>query len=96
MTIVERISKLRFDCLAGYTRQPLTPHYCEEMSWFRSSDEKVLGLVIRDKTDGDYAGNILGRDLKRCFRWVNMTEFYSTLDQAEEALIELLKTSWEM
>jgi hypothetical protein len=84
------ISKLRFDALAGYVRDYRTSLYSVEQSWHSTSDEKVLGVVILDKNDGDFAGNVLGRDLKRRYRWVVMTDFFPTAHEAKNALKALM------
>ena len=64
------ISKLRFDSLAGYTRSPTMRLSARELGWFEEADEKVLGVLVLDLPDNDYACYVLGRDAKGRFRTV--------------------------
>ena len=59
------LSKVRFDALASYARQPLSFFLAEELAWFEHANERVLATLIRDNTDGDYAGVIMGEGSKR-------------------------------
>ena len=70
---MKAISKLRFDSLAGYTRSPMMAMIAKELSWFEEAHEKVLGLVVLDLTDEDYACYVLGRDKRNRFRavWID-------------------------
>ena|SRR2546425_12839820 len=54
------LSLVRFNALAGYARHPMTA-ISEEMTWFEHSSERVLGIVVRDLTDNDFAGLALAR-----------------------------------
>jgi hypothetical protein len=69
------ISQLRFNALAGYCRDPRTAIYCTELDYFEHGNERALGLIIRDRADGDFAGIVLARDELKQYRWTNMTEF---------------------
>jgi hypothetical protein len=69
------ISKMRFDALAGYCRQPQTVLFGQELSWFEHGGERVLGVLIRDYADNDYGGMVLGRDARGRFRWVGAASF---------------------
>ena len=62
---MQPISKTRFNSLAGYSRSPTMPLIAEEKAWFEEGNEKILGLLVFDLTDRDYACYILGRD-KNC------------------------------
>jgi hypothetical protein len=62
------LSKIRFDALAGYGRQPSLSVAAEELVCFEHGNERVLATLIRDNTDGDYAGIIMGRDRRGRFR----------------------------
>lgn len=80
------ISKLRFNSLAGFARQPQTTLYAEELGWFEHANERSLGVLIRDRTDGDYAGIVLARDELLQYRWTTMTEFEPSLRWAKARL----------
>jgi hypothetical protein len=80
------IPLVRFDALAGYARKPMIRILAEELSWFEHADERVLGLVNRDRTDNDFGGHVFGRDRKGRFRWIAGTDSRPTAHQARIAL----------
>jgi len=69
------ISRIRFDALAGYARHPRTVQTADELAYFEHADERVLGILIRDKADGDFAGIVMARDELMQYRWTCMTSF---------------------
>lgn len=79
---MQDIKKVRFEALAAYCRQPGALLAAEEVRWLEAHDELVLIVVIRDKTDDDYATILLAKDLKGRYRWVHMTAFFETVDAA--------------
>jgi hypothetical protein len=81
------ISKLRFDSLAGYSRRPTMALIARELGWFEEASEKVLGILVLDLTDSDYAYYVLGRDAKHRFRSVFVDCNIPTADQVS-ALLE--------
>ncbi|AXW62551.1 hypothetical protein CJO94_12125 [Ralstonia solanacearum] len=85
------ISKVRFEALAAYCRQPYALIMAEEVRWLEAYDEAMLVVVIRDVADDDYAAIVLARDLKERYRWVEMTSFFDTVDQALAAALELVE-----
>src|SRR5437879_780847 len=80
------ISPLRFDALAGYARQPQSILFGEEIRYFQHGGERVLGMVLRDRTDNDFGGIVLGRDRGLRFRWIAGTHFFETQRRAEVEL----------
>jgi hypothetical protein len=80
------ISPLRFDALAGYARQPQSILFGEEIRYFQHGGERVLGMVLRDRTDNDFGGIVLGRDRGLRFRWIAGTHFFETQRRAEAEL----------
>lgn len=79
---MQDIKQVRFEALAAYCRQPGALIAAEEVRWLEAYDEEVLVVVIRDVTDGDYSAMLLVRDLKERYRWVEMTKFFDTVDEA--------------
>lgn len=75
---MKAISRLRFDALAGYARQPFTKHLFQEVAWFQHGDERVLGVVVRDRVDGDYTGAIFGRDRRGRYRAISLVLPFQT------------------
>lgn len=87
------ISRIRFDALAGYARHPRSILGCEELGYFEHADERVLGLLIRDRTDNDFAGIVMARDELLQYRWTNMTEFQATERRAKAMLRPALEVA---
>ncbi|WP_081682377.1 hypothetical protein [Pseudacidovorax intermedius] len=85
------IKKVRFEALAAYCRQPEALFAAEELRWLEAYDEEILIVVIRDVTDGDYSAVLLAKDLKERYRWVEMTKFFETADQALAAAPTLIE-----
>ncbi|MBA9030399.1 hypothetical protein [Rhizobium leguminosarum] len=83
---MQEISETRFNAIAGYARHPLARVTGEELRYFEGASGSILGIMIRDRTDGDFAGLAFGRDKKLKFRASAMTSFFETPDEAFEAL----------
>ncbi|HCF6874175.1 TPA: hypothetical protein NII69_000474 [Pseudomonas aeruginosa] len=88
---MQEITKIRFDALAAYCRQPGAMLVSDEMRWFQAHDEAVLVVIIRDKADGDYSAMLLARDLKERYRWVEMTTFFDTIESTIAVVPELVE-----
>ncbi|MGD0192884.1 MAG: hypothetical protein ABSD74_19275 [Rhizomicrobium sp.] len=83
---MKRISYERFEALAAYARAPITRLYAEEVGWFEHANERVLGLLIRDRTDNDFGGVILAHDKKLRYRCAHATAFDPSVHRARIAL----------
>jgi hypothetical protein len=83
---MKKISRIRFDALAGYARQPGTHLIFEEGEWFEHENERLLGTAVRDTTDGDFGAIVMGRDKLGRYRCIDFTKFYGTPDEAIAAL----------
>jgi hypothetical protein len=57
----------------------------QEIAWFEAGDERVIATLIVD-TDEEFSGIILARDLVERFRFVGVTGYFAT---PEEALVDL-------
>ncbi|WP_298362605.1 hypothetical protein [uncultured Litoreibacter sp.] len=87
---MKEITELRFNAIAGYARDPRAVLTGEEVAYYEAEDGSILGLIIRDRTDDDFAGMAFGRDAKLRFRWTSMTDFLDSQEKARDALAELL------
>lgn len=87
---MREVSEIRFNAVAGYARDPRAVLTGEELAYHEADDGSILGLIIRDRADGDFAGVAFGRDAKLRFRWTSMTDFLESPEQAREALAELM------
>lgn len=83
---MREITKRQFDAYC-YARQPQVRMTAKEVAWFEEANRKLLAAVILDLTDGDYGYIILGRDSRKMFRciWVSQ-KFYDSVREAAEAL----------
>lgn len=88
---MKAISFRRFDALAGYARSPMTYVIGEELGWYEHANERVLGLLIRDRADNDYGGMVFGRDQKARFRWIHGTSFFQKKRVTEAKLRQLME-----
>src|SRR2546429_800326 len=83
---MRRLSKLRFDALAGYSRSPRLPLSAQELAWYDEADEKLLGVVSVDLQGRDYVYTVLARDARNRFRFVDVVTNIVSQDEAEERL----------
>src|SRR5258705_3644207 len=44
---IKPLARLRFDALAGYAREPELVLLAEELEWYASRDERVIGMLLR-------------------------------------------------
>ncbi len=72
--------------MAGYIRSPYSVFFAEELSWFEERDEKLLGVVSVDTSDGDYVLTVLARDAVNRYRAVDLQ---TGLETQAAATIEL-------
>lgn len=92
---MKSLTKPRFDALAGYIRRPETIIFSQELEWYADDAERVLGVLLLDLTDGDYGGVVLGRDARRRFRAVWLSNFSQSPDTARQLLHTSLQ-EWSM
>lgn len=85
-TQVQQLSQERFNALAGYARDPNTIIVFEEIDWYATADERLLGIVTVDRFDHDFGWIILGRDERLRFRAVDVN---ASLTSPQEARTQL-------
>lgn len=88
---MQDIQRTRFDALAAYCRQPAALLAAQEVRWLQAYNESILIVVIRDIADGDFSAMLLARDLKERYRWVEMTGFFDTVEEALAAAPERIE-----
>jgi hypothetical protein len=83
----------RFNLLAGYSRRPGSQVLSEELEWFEIGNERLLGVVLFDRTDRDFGWVILARDRMNRFRALKFEHSLPTKKSARQALkIALART----
>jgi hypothetical protein len=85
---LKRITRSRFEALAGYIRRPENIVFARELEWYFTKDERVLAVLIQDRIDEDFGGIVLGRDARKRFRAVDVTPFSESIDLARDLLLE--------
>src|ERR1700693_934825 len=82
----KKLTRARFDLYTLGTRFSMARVIAQELSWWASLDEQLIGVVFRDRVDDDYGWNVLARDRAGRFRWVNGDVSISSIPRATEAL----------
>ncbi len=62
----------RYNAFVAWTRSPLANDIGEELEFFSSTDESLIGVLIKDLTDRDFGYVLLGRDRKGRFRCIDV------------------------
>jgi len=86
LLLSKRLKRARFDLYSIGTRLPLANVMAEELSWWASQDEQLLGLVSRDTTDDDFLWMILARDKMGRFRCAQVVTDLRSQAYAETGL----------
>lgn len=81
----------RFNALASHSRSPVAAYFSEEISWYSNGDETVIGTVLLDTVDNDYAAIVLGRDEGGRFRAFDVASSVRTVDEATRWLTATIK-----
>jgi len=89
--ILGNLDRRRFNALAGYARQPGITLLIEELDWFADPEERVLGLLSRDRIDDDYGWVVFGRDAVARFRAIKVNASYPPVDEAYKALMSAMR-----
>jgi hypothetical protein len=64
----------------------------EELSWWATADDRVLGVLIRDKIDDDYSWVVLTRRPGEVFRAVDFAVSMPSPEAAAAALHAAMRT----
>lgn len=66
--LIKQLDRKRFNALAGLTRSPAAACIGEELAWYANEEETIIGVLLRDIIDNDYAAVVLARDEGGRFR----------------------------
>ena len=69
----------------------LATYFSEELAWFANEPETVLGVLLRDTVDDDYAGIVLARDEGGRFRAFDWEVSIPTADEARAWIERVIK-----
>jgi hypothetical protein len=95
VTELKNLSRTRFEALAGYIRRPEIVLYIEEIEWYATPDERLLGMLARDRIDGDFSWVILGRDEGLRFRAIDVNSSLTSPNDARQQLFERMKEQYK-
>ncbi|MDF0542758.1 hypothetical protein PX699_10425 [Sphingobium sp. H39-3-25] len=84
------ISPIRFDAIAGYARLPVSQLFGRELAYFEVGGGAVVGMLLVDRTDGDFLGGVFARDERLRYRWASQTDFFASREDAEAALAQAM------
>lgn len=83
---MQRISEGRFNAIAGYARRPMAAMFARELEFYEADGGRIVGLLVEDRTDQDYAGTVFAPDARGRYRSVRLTDFVATHSEARELL----------
>ena len=83
---IKKLSEARFNALT-FTREPLASYISEELEWYTDNDEIVIGTVLHDLIDNDFAYVTLGRDEQSLFRCIELNHSINNIDEARQMLL---------
>ncbi|RLA54506.1 MAG: hypothetical protein DRR42_01615 [Gammaproteobacteria bacterium] len=86
---MRKISKARFEALS-YARMPMVKILSDEVDWYSSNNNSILGVILRDRTDDDFVAVVLGRDEAGVFRWIDGKASIVSIDAARKQIIETI------
>src|SRR6266446_1955960 len=89
---IQSLSKRRFDALAGYARVPKIVLIIDELEWYATPDDRIIGMLTFDKIDHDFGWVILGRDERHRFRAINVNVSFPTKDASRTELFSEMMT----
>ena len=69
-----------------FTRNPFAKTTTEELEYYTSDDEDLLGFVARDRIDGTFHACLLDRDSRRKYCLVEMAIDCDTITEARQVL----------
>lgn len=83
---MKSIPEGRFNAFAGYARRPIAALYSRELEFYEAQDGRILGMLVQDRTDEDFAGMVMAPDARARYRSVRLTDFHASIEGAREAL----------
>ena len=87
---IESLLKCEFDALEP-ARHPATAAIAMEKEWFADRERIILGALLLDRTDEDWAYVVLGRDELGTFRWIDGESSIRNRDQGRQRLLTTMQ-----
>ncbi|GHV46043.1 hypothetical protein AGMMS49546_33320 [Spirochaetia bacterium] len=89
--LIKTIAKQLFDSYVVASRHPNIVFFAEELQWYANADETILGVVLIDKIDNDFASVLMGRDEGERFRAFNLETSFVKIEDAITWLTNTMK-----
>ena len=89
---MKTLNRNKANILLLFTRNPFAKTTTEELEYYTSDDEDLLGFVARDRIDGTYHACLLDRDSRRKYCLVEMSIDCDTITEARQALKEKMES----
>lgn len=84
--LMKTLNRNRANILLLFTRNPFAKTTTEELEYYTSDNEDLLGFVARDRIDGTFHACLLDRDSRRKYCLVEMAIDCDTITEARQAL----------
>ena len=89
---MKTLNRNRANILLLFTRNPFAKTTTEELEYYTSDDEVLIGFVARDRIDGTFHACLLDRDSRRKYCLVEMVIDCDTIAEARQALKEKMES----
>jgi len=86
MSDVKPMTQERFNAFVDWTRSPAVDFVSIELEWYADAAERVLGVILLDTVDRDFAYIVLGRDEALRFRCIDLGVSIPDIDLARNSL----------
>lgn len=83
---MKTINKNRADLLLLFTRKHIFLLTYEELEYYMSDDEKLLGIILKDHLDNDYNYVVLARNTKGEYQFIYGESCFDTIEEARTKL----------
>lgn len=80
---ISELSAQRFNALAAHSRSPAAAYVSKELGWYKNEDESVIGVLLLDTIDDDFAAVVMARDENGAYRAIDIE---SSIESEGEAL----------
>jgi len=81
----------RFNALAGHSRSPAVANISKELAWYSNEDESVIGVLLLDVVDMDFAAILMARDEGGRYRCFDLECSIATQEDAKDWLVRAMK-----
>lgn len=81
----------RYNAYVAWTRSPIASLMGEEIEFFSSKDERLIGVILRDVSDRDFAYVTLGRDEKGRYRCIDVLASLTKTDARHKLFASIMR-----